>query len=111
MSNPVLNADDQTFDAEVLKADGPVLVDFFAAWCGACRQISPVIDELAGKVEGKVKVVKVNVDEGSATAAAYHVQSIPTLILFKGGQEIDRMVGFAALPQLEARLAPVLAGG
>lgn len=111
MSDHITHATDQSFDAEVLKADLPVLVDFFADWCGPCRMLAPVLEDLAGKVEGTIKVVKVNVDEAAASAQTYRVQSIPTLLIFRGGQEIDRMVGFAGLPQLQARLDAALAKG
>jgi len=85
---------DQNFNGEVLKSDKPVLVDFFADWCGPCRMVSPIIEELAGKYEGKVLVGKLDVDANSKVAADYRVMSIPTVILFEGGKEVARQVGF-----------------
>jgi thioredoxin 1 len=88
---------DDNFDAEVLKSDVPVMVDFFAEWCGPCKALSPVVDELSGEFDGKVKIVKVNVDESQQVAQNYGVMSIPTLIMFKGGEEVERLTG--ALPK------------
>ncbi|MBV8699096.1 thioredoxin [Bradyrhizobium sp.] len=88
---------DANFEAEVLKADGPVLVDFWAEWCGPCRMIAPALDEIAGAMGDKVKIVKLNVDESPKTASKYSVMSIPTLIVFKGGQSTSRQMG--ALPK------------
>jgi thioredoxin len=85
---------DKDFDAEVLKSHIPVLVDFFAEWCGPCKMMSPIIDELAKEYEGKVKIVKLNVDESQQTAGQFQVMSIPTMFIFKGGQVVDQMVGY-----------------
>ena len=92
---------DSTFDAEVLKANGPVVVDFWAEWCGPCKQIGPALDEIAGAMNGKVKIVKLNVDENPATAAKYGIMSIPTLMLFKNGELASRQVGAAPKQKLE----------
>ncbi|MBT4385120.1 thioredoxin [Candidatus Peregrinibacteria bacterium] len=88
---------DENFEAEVLKSDIPVMVDFYADWCGPCKALTPVIDELSGEFDGKVKIVKVNVDESQQTAQKFGVMSIPTLIMFKGGEEAERLTG--ALPK------------
>jgi len=88
---------DQNFDAEVVKSDIPVMVDFFADWCGPCKMLMPTVEELAGEWEGKVKIVKVNVDESPETAQKYGVMSIPTLLFVAGGEEKDRVTG--ALPK------------
>ena len=89
-----LTLNNQNFEQEVLKADKPVLVDFWAPWCGPCRMLGPTIDELADELDGSVLVGKVNVDEQSDIAARYGVMTIPTVILFKDGEEADRSVGF-----------------
>jgi thioredoxin 1 len=88
-----------TFDAEVLQSAVPVLVDYWAPWCGPCRMIAPTLDAIAQELAGKVKIVKVNVDENQALAMKFGVMSIPTLIIFKGGQQVDRIVG--AVPREE----------
>jgi thioredoxin 1 len=88
-----VNVTDQNFETEVLKSDTPVLVDFWAEWCGPCKAISPIIEELAGEYDGKVKVAKMNVDNNANTPATYGVRSIPTLILFKSGEIVETIVG------------------
>jgi thioredoxin 1 len=85
----------ETWDSEVLRSDLPVFVDFWAEWCGPCRMVGPPVEQLSYTLEGRVKVAKVNVDENPAIAARYGVRSIPSLLLFKGGQEIGRTVGAA----------------
>lgn len=82
-----------TFDKEALQSDVPVLVDFWAPWCPPCRKMGPVLDELAGELEGKVKIVKVNTEEAGALAARYHIQALPTFLLFKGGRVAAQLVG------------------
>jgi thioredoxin 1 len=83
-----------TFQADVLASDQPVLVDFWAEWCGPCKMLAPVIEEVAGTLAGKVKFVKLDTDANPDVAGAYHISGIPTLILFKGGEAVDRIVGF-----------------
>jgi len=96
---------DKTFEEEVLKAKQPVLVDFWAPWCGPCKTLGPVVEELAGDLAGKMKVCKLNVDENGATATQYGVMSIPTLIVFKGGKAVDRLIGFMPKPKLMEKLS------
>ena len=84
---------DDTFDAEVLKSDKPVLVDFWAEWCGPCRQVSPILEEIAGEHADKIEIVKLNVDENPRTAADYGVVSIPTMNVYQGGQVVKSIVG------------------
>src|SRR2546422_10887106 len=92
---------DTTFESEVLKATSPVVVDFWAEWCGPCKMIAPALEEIAGTLNGKVKIVKLNVDENPQTAAKYGIQSIPTLMIFKNGQMASRQIGAAPKQKLE----------
>jgi thioredoxin 1 len=92
---------DATFDQEVLKSSAPVVVDFWADWCGPCRMIGPALEEISKSLNGKVKIVKLNVDENPGTAAKFGIMSIPTLMLFKGGQLASRQVGAAPKQKLE----------
>ncbi|MEL6938703.1 MAG: thioredoxin [Cyanobacteria bacterium J06598_1] len=84
---------DSTFKQEVLENETPVLVDFWAPWCGPCRMVAPVVDEISEQYDGQVKVVKVNTDENPSVASQYGIRSIPTLMIFKGGQRVDMVVG------------------
>jgi thioredoxin 1 len=95
---------DNSFEAEVLKADKPVLVDFWAPWCGPCRMMAPVIEELADELEGKVIVGKVNVDEHRTYAGKYGIMSIPTLLVFKNGEVVDQVTGVTGKEELEERV-------
>ena len=92
---------DATFEAEVLKSQEPVVVDFWAEWCGPCRMIGPALEEIAGTLGAKVKIVKLNVDESPKTASKYGVMSIPTLMIFKGGEMASRQVGAAPKAKLQ----------
>jgi thioredoxin 1 len=92
--NPnLLNVSDGDFDQEILKSEVPALVDFWAAWCGPCRTVGPVVEELAAEYAGKIKVAKLNVDENKDTPMKYGVRGIPTLMLFRNGQVVDQIVG------------------
>ena len=97
----VAKVSDADFEAQVLKSAEPVVVDFWAEWCGPCKMIAPAMEELAGTMNGKVKIVKLNVDENPATAAKYGIMSIPTLMLFKNGELASRQVGAAPKQKLE----------
>ncbi|MCB1154964.1 MAG: thioredoxin [Deltaproteobacteria bacterium] len=97
----VVQLTDENFGTEVLKSDVPVLVDFWAPWCGPCRMVGPIVEELAGQYAGRIKVGKLNVDDNQITATNYKVRGIPTLLLFKNGEVADQMVGAAPKPKLE----------
>jgi thioredoxin 1 len=95
---------DAEFEQEVIKAGVPVLVDFWAPWCGPCQMIAPMLEELAQEYGSRVKIVKMNVDENPATPSQFAIRAIPTLILFKGGQVVERITGVIPLEQLKVKL-------
>src|SRR5579884_919342 len=95
---------EQTFDPEVLKSPTPVLVDFWATWCAPCKMIAPVLEEIAREKDGTLKIVKLDVDENPETAQKYGVMSIPTLLVFKGGREVNRLIGYMPKNQILQRI-------
>lgn len=97
---------DSAFETDVLKSDKPVLVDFWAEWCGPCRQMTPTIDTIASEYQGKAKVGKLNVDDNGQTAMRYNVRGIPTLLLFKGGQVVEQRVGAIGKSEVQKMLDP-----
>ena len=100
MTNKIVHLTDETFEDEVLKSDAPVLVDYWAEWCGPCNAIAPIVDEIAQEYAGKLKVAKLNIDENSATPPRYGIRGIPTLMLFKGGSVEATKVGAVSKSQL-----------
>lgn len=100
---------EQTFEAEVLKSEAPVLVDFWATWCGPCKMIAPIVEEISGEYGARLKVVKLDVDENGGVAARYNVMSIPTLGVFSKGELIERIVGYMPKEQLKKRIDAALA--
>jgi thioredoxin 1 len=104
MSEHIKNVSDASFDADVMKSATPVLVDYWAAWCGPCKQIAPMLEEVAAEYAGKVAVAKMNVDENQDTPAKFGIRGIPTLMLFKGGQVVATKVGALSKSQLTAFL-------
>jgi len=103
-----LQLTDDTFEAEVIKSDKPVLVDLWAPWCGPCRALAPVVEELAKEFAGKIKVAKLNTDENTNTAMRFKVSAIPTLLFFKGGKLADQMVGAQPKATIKKRLEELL---
>ncbi len=107
MTEGVLEIEDSSFEAEVLQSEKPVLVDFWAPWCGPCRAIAPVVEELAGTFGDKIKFTKCNVDDNPVTPGKFGIKSIPTLILFNGGDIVDKVIGIVAKSKLEEMLHKV----
>ena len=105
MSELVKEVTDNSFEQDVLQSDQPVLVDFWAAWCAPCRMLNPTVEAIAEKYAGSAKVVKLNVDENPRTAAQFQIQSIPTMLLFKDGKLIDRLIGAQPKQAIADRLA------
>jgi thioredoxin 1 len=103
-----LQITDANFQNEVLNSDKPVLVDFWAVWCGPCKMIAPVVEELAGELDGKLKVTKMDVDANPQTAMQYGIRSIPTLLIFKGGQVVEQIIGAVPKRHLVDKLTPHL---
>lgn len=104
-----LHLTDATFDADVIKSDKPVLVDFTAAWCGPCRMIAPIIEDLSKEYQGRAVFGKLDVDENPETSMNFGVRSIPTLLIFKGGQVVDQIIGATGKEKILAKLTPHLA--
>ena len=100
---------DTTFEQDVVKAPDPVMVDFWAPWCGPCKMVAPIVEELAEEYDGKVTFVKLNTDDNPATAARYGIRSIPTLLVFKGGEPVGQIIGFRPKSDLRKRLDAALA--
>jgi thioredoxin 1 len=109
MAGAVGEVTDNNFQAEVIESDVPVLVDFWAPWCGPCRAVAPVVEEIANERGDQLKVVKLNIDDNQKTAVQYNVMSIPTLILFKNGEAAKTVIGAYPKKKLESELAPALA--
>ena len=103
----LVHVTDGDFELQILKSEVPVLVDFWAAWCGPCRTVGPVVEELAGEYAGTVKMAKINVDENNQTPKRYGVRGIPTLMLFKDGQVVDQIVGAVPKSRIEELLSKV----
>ena len=103
-----LHLDKNNFDSEVRKSATPVMVDFWAEWCGPCKMLAPIVDQLAGELQGKMKVAKINVDEEPELAGEFNVMSIPTLLVFKNGKPVDQIVGAMPKDRLLAKLNPHL---
>jgi thioredoxin 1 len=108
-SELVFEVNDADFDKEVLQSETPVLVDFWAAWCGPCRALAPVVDEIAKQYNGKLRVAKMDVDRNAATPGKYGIRGIPALLLFKGGKVADQIVGFVPKDTIDKSISKVLA--
>jgi len=105
MSDKITHLSNDTFKATVTAGGVPVLVDFWAPWCGPCKAIAPILDELATELDGKIKICKVNVDEADAVSAEYGIRAIPTMLLFKGGSVVEQIVGMMPKAALKAKLS------
>ena len=104
----IKEVDETTFKSEVLDSDIPVLVDFWAPWCGPCQMVTPILEAVADKMGDKLKIVKMNTDENMNTAQNYEIMAIPSLLVFKNGEVVERIVGVKPQPQLEAQLQDII---
>ena len=111
MEGDTIAVTDATFDDEVIQADTPVVVDFWAEWCGPCQMLGPVVEKLATEYKGRLKFAKVDVDANPQTPGSYGIRGIPTMIIFRGGEEVDRIVGYLPEDQLRAELEKQLQPG
>lgn len=111
MSGAVKEITDQLFEKEILKSEKPALVDFWAVWCGPCKMLSPIVEEVAGKYQGRFNFFKINVDDNPQQAANFQIMSIPTLIFFKGGQPVDKIIGLVSKEEIVKRLQGILENG
>ena len=109
MAGNVIEFNDQNFDSDVLKAETPVLVDFWAIWCGPCKAIAPIVEEIANDFNGKVKVGKMDVDSNNQVAMRYGIRSIPTLLLFNNGEVVDQVIGNVGKDSIESMISKSLA--
>ncbi|MBI1977101.1 MAG: thioredoxin [Candidatus Omnitrophica bacterium] len=110
MSDTVIEITDDNFEKEVLQSSVPVMLDFWAEWCGPCRMLAPVLEEVAPVFQGKLRILKLNVDENPDAGAKYGVMSLPTMIFFKNGKEVDRVVGAVSKNEVQNRIKRVLEG-
>ena len=108
MAENVIGFNDQNFDSDVLEADKPVLVDFWAIWCGPCKAIAPIVEEIANDYSGKVKVGKMDVDSNNQVAMRYGIRSIPTLLLFNNGEVVDQVIGNVGKDSIESMISKAL---
>ena len=108
MAENVMEFDDQNFDSDVLEAGMPVLVDFWAVWCGPCKAIAPIVEEVANDYSGKVRVGKIDVDSNNQVAMRYGIRSIPTLLLFSGGEVVDQVIGNVGKASIESMLSKAI---
>lgn len=104
----VSEVNDADFESQVLKSDTPVLVDFWAAWCGPCRALAPIVDQVAAEYQGKLKVMKMDVDRNNVTPSRYGIRGIPALLVFKGGQVAEQIVGYVPKAQIDQKLQKVV---